>query len=56
MVCLMISSLTKFWQSLCWALDIKSNLSTAYHPKTNGQTNQVKQMLELYLYIYVNYL
>ncbi|KAG6872043.1 hypothetical protein C0995_013632 [Termitomyces sp. Mi166 len=30
----------KFWQSLYQALDIKSNLSTTYHPKTNGQTNQ----------------
>ena len=27
-----------FWRSLCQLLGIKANLSTAYHPETDGQT------------------
>ena len=27
-----------FWRSLCQLLDIKANLSTAYHPEKDGQT------------------
>jgi len=27
-----------FWQSLCKALDVHTNLSTVYHPQTDGQT------------------
>ncbi|KAG5716920.1 hypothetical protein E4T56_gene8539 [Termitomyces sp. T112] len=45
-----------FWQSLCKALEIKTSLSTAYHPETDGQTEHVNQMLEQYLRLYVNYL
>src|SRR6202045_1336366 len=47
---------SKFWSSLCQALDITSNLSTAYHPETDGQTEQVNQILEQYLQIHANYL
>src|ERR1700731_4873965 len=28
----------KFWSSLCHLLNIKANLSTAYHPETDRQT------------------
>ncbi|KAG5734564.1 hypothetical protein E4T56_gene5516 [Termitomyces sp. T112] len=45
-----------FWQSLCRVLKIKTNLSTSYHLETDGQTEQVNQMLEQYLCLYVNYL
>ena len=30
--------ISRFWRSLCRLLNIKVNLSTAYHPKTDGQT------------------
>src|ERR1700731_2832200 len=36
----------KFWSSLCHLLDIKVNLLTAYHPKTDGQTEHVNQILK----------
>src|SRR5882724_13317992 len=46
---------SRFWRSLCQLLGIKANLSTAYHPETNGQTEQVNQILEQYLWVYINY-
>ena len=46
---------SKFWTSLCELLGIKGNLSTAYHPQTDGQTERVNQILEQYLRIYINY-
>ena len=30
--------ISRFWRSLCQLLSIKANLSTAYHPETDGQT------------------
>jgi transposase InsO family protein len=33
-------------------LGIKSNLTTAYHPQTDGATEQVNQEIEAYLLIY----
>src|SRR5882724_7626318 len=47
--------ISHFWRSLCQLLDIKANLSTAYHPKTDGQTKWVNQILEQYLCVYSNY-
>ncbi len=46
---------SNFWSSLCDHLKIKSNLSTSYHPETDGQTERVNQILEQYLRLYVNY-
>jgi hypothetical protein len=46
---------SRFWRSLCHTLNIKSNLSTAYHPETDGQTERLNQILEQYLRIYINY-
>ena len=34
-------------------LGIEAATSTAYHPQTNGQTEQVNQELEQYLWIFV---
>jgi len=46
---------SRFWKSLMSLLDVKSNLSTAYHPETDGQTERVNQILEQYLRTYINY-
>ena len=47
--------ISSFWESLCSLLKIKRNLSTAYHPETDGQTERVNQVLEQYLRMYVSY-
>ena len=44
------------WKEVCAMLDIKSALSTAYHPETDGQTERINQILEQYLRCYVTYL
>lgn len=46
---------SRFWSALCLELGIKSHLSTAFHPKTDGQTERQIQTLEQYLRAYVNY-
>jgi hypothetical protein len=48
--------ISNFWKSLTKRLGIKLNLSTAYHPETDGQTKRLNQVLEQYLHIYVDYL
>jgi hypothetical protein len=40
---------SRFWQTLMTSLDIKSSLSTAYHPQTDGQMERTNQTLEDYL-------
>ena len=46
---------SNFWQSLLKQLNIKSHLSSAYHPQTDGQTERVNGILEQYLRMYCNY-
>ena len=36
-------------------LGIRSNLSTAYHPETDGQTERINQEIEQYLRLFVNF-
>jgi hypothetical protein len=36
-------------------IGITSNLSTAYHPQTNGQTEWMNQEIEQYLQVFINY-
>jgi mannose-6-phosphate isomerase class I len=45
---------SKFWQSLFKILQVKTNLSSAYHPQTDRQTERVNQVLEQYLWCFIN--
>jgi hypothetical protein len=40
---------SKFARALCEALKIHQNISTAYHPRTDGQSERMNQWLEQYL-------
>jgi transposase InsO family protein len=40
---------SNLWQQVFKSLNIKLNLSTAYHPQTDGQSERVNQCLEAYL-------
>ncbi|MBW0584638.1 hypothetical protein O181_124353, partial [Austropuccinia psidii MF-1] len=42
---------SSFWTQLCQELKISRDLSTAFHPETDGQTERVNQILEQYLRI-----
>ena len=44
-----------FTRCLLQKLDVRGNRSTAYHPQSDGQTEQVNQTLEQYLRIYCDY-
>ncbi|MBW0568043.1 hypothetical protein O181_107758 [Austropuccinia psidii MF-1] len=44
-----------FWTNLCQKLRISRDLSTAYHPETDGQIERLNQILEQYLWMYVSY-
>ncbi|KAI5115580.1 hypothetical protein M0805_009653 [Coniferiporia weirii] len=43
---------SQVFQTLCTHLGIKSKLSMAYHPQTDGQTERTNQEVEAYLRIY----
>jgi hypothetical protein len=45
---------SKFTRELCKLLGIQQNISTAYHPRTDGQSEQSNQWLEQYLQFWVN--
>ena len=47
--------ISKFWSLLCYFLDIKWKLSTAFHPQTNDQTKQQNSTMETYLWAFVNF-
>jgi hypothetical protein len=44
---------SRFWTSLQSALGTQLNFSTAYHPKTDGKTERVNQVMEDMLRMYV---
>jgi hypothetical protein len=46
--------MSNFATELCKQLDVTQNISTTYHPQTDGQSERTKQWLEQYLQIYCN--
>ncbi len=44
----------KFWSSLCYFLEIKMKLSTAFGPQIDGQTERQNSIIEAYLKAFVN--
>ncbi|KAM0708516.1 hypothetical protein Q7P35_005168 [Cladosporium inversicolor] len=47
---------SKFFERLCVVLGIKRNMSSAFHPQTDGQSEKTNQALEQYLYCFCGYL
>lgn len=48
--------ISEFWKTLCERLQVKRAMSTAYHPQTDGQSENTNQQMEQYLREYVGYL
>ncbi|MBW0560180.1 hypothetical protein O181_099895, partial [Austropuccinia psidii MF-1] len=46
---------SSFWTNIFQQLKISRDLSTDYHPETDGQTERVNQIPEQYLWMYVRY-
>jgi transposase InsO family protein len=46
---------SKWTKELCRILGVDQNISTAYHPQTDGQSECTNQWLEQYLRIYGNF-
>jgi len=44
-----------FWKQVTEVLGISHNLSTAFYPQTDGQTERANATLEQYLQAYCNY-
>ena len=47
--------LSKFMKELCRLMGITQNVSTAYHPRTDGQAERSNQWLEQYLHFWVDH-
>ncbi|MBW0565703.1 hypothetical protein O181_105418 [Austropuccinia psidii MF-1] len=46
---------SSIWTNLCQQLKNSRDLSTAYHPETDGQTERVNHILEKYLWMYFSH-
>lgn len=46
---------SKFWKELMRVLKIEMKMATANHPQTNGQSEVMNRIVEVYLRIYCNY-
>ena len=46
---------SKFWSLLCYFLEIKGRLSTAFHLQTDGQTERQNSTREAYVRTFVNF-
>ncbi len=47
--------ISKFWLSLCYFLEIKRRLSTAFYSQIDGQTERQNSPMEAYLRAFVNF-
>jgi RNase H-like domain found in reverse transcriptase/Reverse transcriptase (RNA-dependent DNA polymerase)/Integrase zinc binding domain/Chromo (CHRromatin Organisation MOdifier) domain/Aspartyl protease len=45
---------SNFSRTLCHSLGIQQNLSTAFHPRTNGQTEHMNAWVEQYLWLWTS--
>jgi transposase InsO family protein len=43
------------FKELCTSLDVQHNVSTAYHPQTDGQSERTNQTMEAILRIFCNH-
>src|SRR5262249_821029 len=46
---------SNFWRHLLALLAVKPNMSTAFHPQSDGQTERVNQVLGQYLSVFCEY-
>lgn len=46
---------SNFWLSLCYFLEIKWRLWTAFHPQTDRQTERQNSIIKAYLRVFINY-
>jgi transposase InsO family protein len=46
---------SRFWTEVCKLFDIKQNMSTAFHPQSDGQTERMNRTLEDMLRDYVGH-
>ena len=46
---------SKFWSLLCYFLGIKRRLSTAFYPKTDGQTKWHNSTIKPYFCVFMNW-
>ena len=46
---------SKFWLLLCYFLNIKQRLSTAFYLQIDGQTKRQNSIIEAYLWVFVNF-
>ena len=47
--------IAEFWRAVCHRLQINISLSTVFHPKTDGQTENANAFLEQYLRQYIDF-
>jgi hypothetical protein len=50
-----IQFISEFWRKLSARLSIILKHSSAYHPKTNGQTEKINAIFKQYLRVYMNF-
>jgi len=45
---------SQYWEEVCYLMQVKRRLSTAFHPQTDGQTERANQVLEQYLRCFID--